>query len=471
MNRKEFLGGLLASAAVVPWKLPALAGEIPMVPAYYDGFLASAVAKINRNRMNYGCEEAFFFITDLHIRSNRRKSGYLLARLIRETGIRKVLCGGDLTEAFADRYPTDKMAVDFAIDAFRKDWVDPIKAAGGNLYVAKGNHDFTVRHSMSGADAKKGFTYPGLEAKRIIIDEWSEKNIVSNPDDKTACYYYFDVPAVKVRYVVADTTDSEDAGDTAWGVKTGMHSAQLRWLAGTALQTVPAGYSIVVMHHIPLTDVAGSAKDREDFLQFRTLLECYQNRCVFELDGDRYDFSKAGGWIAMDITGHHHGETLTYENGIMHISEPCDAAYRDYIYRSAFCGKLPRKDVGTVNEQTFDVVQLDLAHHRAFMTRIGGGQDRVVHLKARNVQENGDIKIKPIVMDHVSAWKCYDGDKATRKPNPENKWSPLVEYHNDIGTISPDGIFSSKRKGVSIAVALDEALNKEIIPVQCSVPH
>ena len=33
-------------------------------------------------------------------------------------------------------------------------------------------------------------------------------NTVTNPDDPEACYYYVDFPEKKIRYIVADTTDS-----------------------------------------------------------------------------------------------------------------------------------------------------------------------------------------------------------------------------------------------------------------------
>ena len=46
------------------------------------------------------CPVGFFFLTDLHVPSNYGESAPLIARLIRETGLRTVVSGGDIPEAF-----------------------------------------------------------------------------------------------------------------------------------------------------------------------------------------------------------------------------------------------------------------------------------------------------------------------------------------------------------------------------------
>lgn len=447
MDRKEFLFGL-TSLGVFGRRL--FAAEVPEVPAYYDAYLGEIVAKVNRNRMEGRCDEGFVFLTDLHVRSNFRRSGSLIARIVRETGMKRVLCGGDLTEAFGAEHPSDKAAVDFAIDAFRNDWVKPVRAAGGRLYCAKGNHDFTVRHSMKSEDGERGFTYSGEVAKRLIVDEWSEGDVVTNRADSTACYYFFDVPSAKVRYVVSDTTDTETAGEVGWGVRSGMHKTQLEWLENVAFGTLPKGYSVVAMQHIPLTDVVGTAAEKKLFESYRNLLE----GCA------------ASGHRVIDVSGHHHGEVQTWENGVMHLSGPCDAAYRDYAYRSAFCGELPVKTAGSVYEQTFDIIQFSSDRTRLYITRVGGGQDRVVHLDPVVVDVGGRKPLSVSMSAHVCDWVAYDGDTAGTLPNPKNKWCPLRSYKNEVLNVTPTGSVVGKKAGVAMVLARDGRLNKEIFPVQ-----
>jgi len=349
-GRREFIKGAVAMVAVARWR--AWAGENGL-PEYYGEHLAKVEAKVRA--LMKSCAGGFFFITDPHVKSNHCKSGLLIAELIRRTGLDLVLCGGDIVEAYGAGYPADKDAVDFAIDRFTSLWVKPVRAVGGRMYSAKGNHDFTVRHSMRPEDGNKGFTYSGAEARKIIIDGWTERDIVTNESDPNGCYYYLDDAKAKIRYIVADTTDSETAGNTGWGVHYGIHAVQLKWLAGVALKTVPQGFGVVVMHHIPTTTVVGNDGDRSRFAEFRGLLEAYQRRGRFAADGVEYVFSDARGEILVDLTGHHHAERQTFQNGVLHITEPCDAAYKDYVYGSTpWCGSLPEKKRGTVSEQTLD---------------------------------------------------------------------------------------------------------------------
>ena len=438
------------------------------MPDYYDSYLKEIIARINRNRKERGCDEGFVFLTDLHIKSNHRRSGHLIAHLIRETGIRRVFCGGDLVEAFGEGYRTDKDAIDFAVDAFRSDWVRPIRAVGGLLYCAKGNHDFTVRHSYRSEDGNRGYTCPGTMAKRLLIDEWTEKDVVVNSGDPAACYYYVDVPAAKLRYIVADSTDTEEAGNVGWAVKNGMHHPQIKWLAGVALMDVPRGYDVIFIQHIPVLAVAGTAEDQRDFWPLRLLLETYQNRGVFKWDGKDYDFSRAEGKVLVNLTGHHHGETQTWSKGIVHISEPCDAAYPDYDYRSAFCGQLPEKKSGTIYEQTFDVVQVSRRERCLFITRVGGGQHRVVHQEPLVLRVGEKRQLCAQWMKDVSDWVAYDGDYSQPHPNPKNRWNPLWVYKNDFADISSAGLLAAKSAGRVMVMARDKWLNKEIYPIEVS---
>ena len=442
-TRRGFIGGMTAAVALAEWKAWAAAEGLP---EYYAGHLAAVTEKVRT--LARECGDGFWFVTDPHVKSNHCKSGRIIAELIRRTGLRRVLCGGDLPEAFGDKYPLDKAAVDFAIDRFREHWVTPIRAAGGRLYSAKGNHDFTVRHSPAKEDATRGYTYSGAAARGFIVGEWTEKDIVTNPDDPVACYYYVDNPETRLRYVVADTTDSETSGDVAWGVRYGVHDVQLKWLEEKAFGTLPAGYDAVVMHHIPVTGVVGSEKDRQLFTNLRELLERF---------GDR---------ILLDLTGHEHAERQTFQNGILHVTEPCDAAYGDYINGSApWCGPLPRKAGGTIYEQTLDAVQIDRKRGLVHFTRVGGGQDRTIHLAATTVKVGDRLPFRATLVQDGVTFACYDGDGIQFKPNPNNRYNPFVEYKNEFATITSDGLLTAIRPGPVMVLARDGKLNKEIFPV------
>ena len=444
MDRREFLkAGLAASAvSIADWR--AFAAEEPL-PAYYAEHLAKVSARVCE--IARSCADGFWFITDLHIPKNRLRSGPLLTRLVQTTPVRKVLSGGDLPEAFGGGGEKDKATVDRTIDLWRKVYVRPIEAAGGTVYAAKGNHDFTVRSSPT---AQTGFTCSGLEAKRILTEGNERRGVVTNADDPEACYYYFDNPKAKIRTIVADTTDSV-SDRPYWGVAYGMHDKQLRWMDEQAFGTIPRGWRAVVVHHVPVTGIVGDDEDVRNFAPFRGLLNKYHDRVI------------------LDLTGHHHCEMQTFQNGIWYVTNPCDAAYRDYIGRSKpWCPNLPKKDAGTVYEQTFDAVQIDTVRSLIHFTRVGGGGNRTLHGEPIRLSVGGKRKFATGLKGRVT-WGCYDADRVDNRPDPTNKWIKLAVYHNDIATISADGVMTALRPGESVVVALAENGDKELFPVRISV--
>ncbi len=387
----------------------------------------------------------------------------MLAALSDLTPIRKVLCGGDLVVAFTPKGGSDKDSVWQTIDDYTKCWVNPIRESGMNLYTAKGNHDFTIRRD---ANSEEGYTCTAEEARKVIVETASERKVVLNASDPTGCYYYVDCAKPRVRYIVADTSDALSDKRTYWAVEQSMHETQLHWLAEEAFGTLPSGWSAVVMHHIPVAGVVGSSGDVSRFANMRNLLEAYQNRKPVSLFGKTFDFRDAKGHILVDLTGHHHAERQTFQNGVLHVTEPCDAAYGDYVLGSApWCRKLPGKKRGTVHEQTFSAVQLDSERSRIFFTRIGGGPDRVIHLTPRTVKAGAVTTFKSDALKDPVEWFCYDGDTISFKKNPANRYNPFIEYHNTFADMARSGEMTAKKPGPVMALCYDVSGLREYFPV------
>jgi len=467
VSRRSFLAGSFAFGACLMSRsaravLSAAEDAARPLPAYYGAHLDAVAARVNARASQVA--DGFWFITDLHITANRCQSGKALAALTSKVpSLRKTFCGGDLPEAFSARFESSRAGVDYALDYYRLFWVEPIEFSGQLVYTAKGNHDFTIRYDAKTDD---GFTYSAAEARKFVMQSKGCRNVVTNPDDPTACYYYFDNEQAKIRYIVADTTDTVDPKRKYWAVVYGMHEIQLKWLADKAVSTIPSGYGVVVIHHIPLTGCVGDNGDRKTFKLFRELLEAYQNRRTYGLFGKTYDFTAAEGRILVDLTGHEHAERQTFQNGILHVTEPCDAAYGDYIVGSQpWCGDLPRKTGGTVFEQTFDAVQVDPVRERLYFTRVGGGQDRVIHLRPLVAKVGRPLAFRAPLLEGPVTWGCYDAADVTYKPNPKNRYNPLVAYSNELATIAADGTLTALKPGEIMVVARDAKLNKEIFPV------
>ena len=453
LSRRRFLKMGVAGAALTAadWRLWAVDEGLP---AYYGEYLAKVATRLRS--LSTTCDDAFFFITDLHIPSNCCVSGRILAKLVAETDVKKVLCGGDLTAAFGD-----KASVDRTIAAYREQWVGAVERAGGSFYPAKGNHDFTI---CDNPKTKSRFTYDGKFTRDILMSTSAVKaKAVTNSEDAEACYYYVDFPKSRIRYIVADTTDSIKMNRVQYG----MGKKQLVWLAENALANIPSGWSALVMQHIPMTGIVSSESGNGSlFALWRNLLEAYQNRGKVSACGREYDFSKADGVLLCNLTGHGHAERQTFQRGLWHITQPCDAAYSDYIVGSLpWCENLPTKDSGTIFEQTFDVVHIDI-HNRALQfTRIGGGGNRTIHLADRHAQIGVPLKFSAMEGMGAVKWGCYDADQAKFVPNPKNKYQSFCRYSNDVAEISADGTFIAKKSGGSIVLAISPTGDKEIFAV------
>ncbi|MBR0506634.1 MAG: hypothetical protein IJJ84_14640 [Kiritimatiellae bacterium] len=457
VNRRDFIGLGAGTAA---------SGLIPRCLAQGMDYQAPQLARVAKRvtELSRKTDAGFFFITDLHVADNFKKSGELLAELVRRTPIRRTICGGDIGVAFSWKSPSDEAAVKYAASEFRAKWVKPIEAAGGDIYTAKGNHDFSTGKNVG---ATEGCTLTCRETRDILMDSRGCRAAVVNPDEPDSCYYYFDDSSARFRYVVADTTDSVRGDPPKRSIVYGMHDSQLAWMAEKALGTVPDGWSVVVVHHVPIVGVLADEGVEKFYAPFRQMIEAYQNRGRTRIGGREIDFSGARGRIVLDLTGHMHGERQTWKNGILHVTEPCDAAYGDYIPGSApWCGALPKKVGGTPFEQTFDAVQIDIGKGLVYFTRVGGGQDRVVHFMPRTVRVGDSLRLVAENMPEVDRWACYDGDRVTFRSHPENRWNKLIDYHSDCARIDGDGVLTALKPGVTMVLAIAQDWRKEIMPVR-----
>ena len=62
-------------------------------------------------------------------------------------------------------------------------------------------------------------------------------------------------------------------------------------------------------------------------------------------------------------------------------------------------------------------------------------------------------------------WGCYDADRVSFRPDPDNTWNRLLEYHSDFATIDAQGVLTGRKPGESVVVALAPDGRKELFPV------
>ncbi len=460
MNRREFLLSV-GAFGLAGSKVFAEAVELGY-PAYWAAQVARAADSVKANAAE--CPFGFWFVTDPHMPSNAHHSGEILAALGRATSLKTVLCGGDIPEAFGSRFPTDKDCVDNSIALYREKIVSPIETAGLDFLPAKGNHDFTVKHDPK---TNSGFTYSEKDARDVLMKIMSAAKFVTNAADPTACYYYVDDERARFRVIVADTTDRNSKTRTFWAVESGVGDVQLKWLAENAISTIPDRWNAVVMNHIPIAQVVGGAAEAKLFSSFRGLLEAYNHRGRWSGAGTSLDFSKAAGRIVMNLTGHEHAERMTYFNGLLHLTEPCDAAYGDYIVGSVpWCENLPRKKSGSPFEHTFDAFQFDFKRNVIRVTRVGGGADRVIHLEPIVMKKGEGRQIVPQFVKGADFFGAYDGERCGFRVNPKNKYTYFTEYFNEHLKTGAKGALLALSPGEGIALARNAGGEKELWPVK-----
>jgi hypothetical protein len=178
----------------------------------------------------------------------------------------------------------------------------------------------------------------------------------------------------------------------------------------------------------------------------------------------------AAGRLPLAISGHHHGERQSFLASTWHVTEPCDAAYLDYIHASLpWVPDLPVKEKGSWAQQTFDAVQCDFASGIIHFTRIGGGANRALRLAPVRIRVGETAELSAMTLGNGPlVWGCYDSDRVDKRPNPARKYDHFYDYHNTVARI--DGASSGRvlalRPGEATAVARAMDGTREYVPVE-----
>lgn len=299
---------------------------------------------------------SFAFTTDQHIHANALTDIPMLKGLAENGIIDKVFCGGDFVWAFGSK---ESMLVDAALS------MEAVKAVNSSLpmYIARGNHDFTVRYTSetdsNGDYSADGYTLPYSKTCEIIMSHQPE-NIKANDN---CMYYYTDNEKEKIRYIVLDTQSKNHAvEDTPWGVIDGFDKQQRDWLVNDALQ-LPYNdeWTVIAFGHIPCVEPISSYCDSLD--ELAGILKDFKNK----RKGKYADFTKTNAEFAAYICGHNHQDRAVVEDGTLFISTGCSAyCPDDGIDRT----------IESENEVLFDVFFIDKAEKKIKTVRVGAGADR-----------------------------------------------------------------------------------------------
>jgi len=444
-SRREFLAGLAAFAAMR--SLPANAATLE----YYRAYLDSITRKIKTNSERKGASGGFFFYADSHVLHNFGQSGFVIGDLVGLTGIRHVFGGGDYSVWRCSCDP--KEALEKVCKLHRECWRDPVEAAGGHFFAAKGNHDLYI-HKMEEGKKDQGFGYSSRHTREFLMDTAAARRAIVNPGDEHGVYFYSDDPSAKIRYIVADTSDGIrekdcDPHGLSLGIK--MRAPQLEWLRDKAFGTMPDGWRAVVMQHVPLAAVTiGRDEYIERFTPFRELMER----------------EAARGRMLVNLSGHHHCDRFTHWRGLLHVGLACDSYYGDAVNLTPFCGRMPYKKKGTTNEQSVDCFQP--CGDILFATRIGQGTDRVYHVKPIEMKTGGKLRLEAKELSGPLTWMAFDADAFKEVKGKGLKPDERCQFTRLNASVSENGEVSALKPGDVTVFAMDSSFNKEIFGVRIS---
>lgn len=292
-------------------------------PDYWVNHITDKCNSIYGITQNYSDGDSFVFLTDYHSNRNEAVSPALINNIIRRTGTRFVVFGGDCFDS-----KSSKNGANLEILKVTRQ-LQPSALYGRKFYPVIGNHEYNNPGGSSSQEANElslDAVYNQLYRPAEADFEATNK-LCYVVDNKVQKIRYFFVGANKIGTIPVDSSD--------WVVE--------------QINNTPEEYRIVVISHVALYS------DGTVYTSLFDIITALEN-------------AKTNGHdVAGIISGHVHADVnTTTESGIPIIATTCDAIPAGSTTRTK----------GTISEQAFDVVNIDFENRKIHMTRIGYGSDR-----------------------------------------------------------------------------------------------
>lgn len=348
------------------------------IPDYYfsTGYLDEKINNINRLEDSVSEKtDNFIFITDYHFSKNAEKSPAIIKHIVEKTGITKLIFGGDAGRSQLEDYK-------YAAARENCNVLQKLRESAPEFYAVVGNHDWNDQQDVTHEGSKQGEVFSTSGVVNFYIGE----NRIRAEEISDEGNYYIDNKSAKIRYFfLQETGQAKTTDDT------------IEWFANRLLST-PSGYYVVVFCHYAYTGAPNATFNPSSIIgrgnlsvirisQIMGAVKSKQSVTVkrynrYDTSGTQtgsytFDFSGTDLIPIAIISGHTHWDasltTSQSEYGILTIATTTDAAGYN---QNGQTGVAEPRTFGTIEEQAFDVVQIDLTSRTVYMTRIGGGSDR-----------------------------------------------------------------------------------------------
>ena len=361
------------------------------VVSCYKEYIISKAFDVRKRDINLGQNaDSLIFFTDYHIYNNETNiitnyghSPALIKYLMEHTNTDKVVFGGDVftsPDNDVDRY----RLMDEFLTLFN--FVPQMLTSVGNHEWRQSNNDGRIKDFGSLSKKLEGLVTFGRDSSGKI----------------TQPYYYFDNPALKLRYFVLYTPGPVPSSSYA----VYNYPEQLAFLESKVGELTSDWKVIIIQHIMYETSTTPGAQESNDYYATKlSKAQCGTN-LTSTIVANNADTSRAK--IICVLSGHMHTDFCEFiDPSCVSICVCCDATYGKR-------GVAPNglRICGTITEQSFDVYHFDLSDNVIYSTKIGFGSNKVVNLGEVGVTVGGTITLTSSLAS-VDLWQSQDESVAT----------------------------------------------------------
>ena len=319
---------------------------LPPIPDFYVDYINEKIQTIKTLEDAYGCQgETIAFITDIHYPDNNMYSFPLLKKLIENTNISYVICGGDVIRDNVNLSIGKQNAYDF---------MKIVKKTIGDKFITiYGNHD---NNSNQTNKMTKDEVYS-------IYFKHQENIVKPDVNKLNGLYWYLDNPIQKIRYIGLNTFEGTEEGV--------LSVAQMKWLCEEALNFPTNGWNVCFFSH------RTTSGNRTGVLgEFRQIIRAIRYQSDYsatytDYNQETYDinvnYAGKNHSVLFVAHGHDHYDYLNIDNDIAYFGSICDATYKDE-------DSVPTRT--DINMQSFDIITINKKTNTINLTKIGAGSDR-----------------------------------------------------------------------------------------------
>lgn len=325
------------------------------IPAYYyeNNYIDNKIQTI-KNNLGFRHGVAFIFITDLHFLRNQKNSSKLIKKIMDETNVPAVICGGDLVYLYGTNAELLQQVSDF--NNFKSE------IGKNKIFSTRGNHELYNITSVNNNERHQ--LNSNVYDELIRINE----NQVTNLSINNMCYC-IDNTVQKTRIVMLNTSDfSNNDGVNDGGIL--IRASTLNWLADVLTEKNDYNIIIVSHHHIIKFDNVNYDIENEQLLG---LVTAFKNKTPFTITNSdnstrTVNFSDTTNKLICCVSGHRHMDLMDTKNNILNIGTTCDCLDVKDGYRRL---------ANTITEQAFDVYCVNYDTNKINIVRVGAGNDRL----------------------------------------------------------------------------------------------